>query len=382
MSQQSVTALPPRAIIRSLAGLHAEQDGVLSIYIDLDLSLFPTPRDRQMEIDALIDQARNAFVTDGLSHAEREERKAAIERLDEELGPHELAKHKTRSRAIFVAPSADVFEVLDVGHPVAPTVVVDETPYLRPLANEAGPRTWAVLLVDRRNARLLYGGERRLVEIASFTDNTPSHQKQGGWSAERYQRHSDEAAKEHVEQATRKLFELWEQSPFDALALAAPEGTYQLAIDSLHPYLRERFKGRVNVEIEFPNAEQVLEAAKPVFDDARERALDDLLTVIDETSRERVVFGPPTVFEMLFERRVDTLVVEETFAMPGVRCHQCGWLGVNGESCPFDAIAVEHSPDVVDDAIDLALLQAAHVVVVDRDAQRHPPEPIVALLRY
>jgi hypothetical protein len=382
MSGQQVTARPPREILRKLADLRVEPKGVLSLYVDLDLSLFPTPRDRHMEIDALVGQAASAFVTPDLSHDQRASRSAAIERLRTELDAQELAKNKTRSTAVFVAPDADLFEVLRVGHPVAPSFVVDVSPYLRPLANDAGPRTWAVLLVDRRRARLLYGGEHRLIEVLSFEDDTPSHQKQGGWRAERNQRHADEHADEHIDKAAGRLFGFWEQTQFDALTIAAPDPTYTEVVASLHSYLEERFKGRVTIEIATPNAEQVLEAAMPVFDQARESAVGELLDKLNEASRQRVAFGPRPVFDALFERRIDTLIVEDRFAVPGVRCPECDWLGLEETGCPFDGIEVEQRPDVIDDAVDLALVQAARVVTVDPDAERRAPEPISALLRY
>ncbi len=355
---------------------------VLSIYFDLDPSLFPTLRERDAELGSLLGQAENLFIGRDLPHDERNARRAALEHVGETLRDRELLKDQARAVGIFAAPQADLFEVVPVGYPVAPLVVVDETAYLRPIANEAGPRTWAVLLVDRRRARLLYGAERRLVEVQSFEDNTPSHQKQGGWSAERYQRHSDEAASEHLDNAARALFEFFQRTRFDALAIAAPDPDYDEMVGKLHAYLQERLAGRVHIEIDFPSPQQVLDEAAPLFADARGRAIADLLHTVDEAPRDRVALGAPSVFEALFERRVDAVIVRADYEAPGVRCAECGWLGMDGSSCPHDGIALEHSPDVIDDAIDLALLQAARVVVTDPNGDAQPSEPIAALLRY
>jgi peptide chain release factor subunit 1 len=382
MTDQQLTNRPTRRVVRQLAEVRAEHNGVLSVYADLDPSVFPTPRHRDAEIESLIGQASDAFVQRDLDHDERNARTAAVERVREALRNPDILKDQARAVGIFAAPQANLFEVIPLGHPVPPLVVTDETSYLRPLANEAGPRTWAVLLVDRRRARLLFGGERRLVEIESFEDDTPSHQKQGGWSAERYQRHSDEAAAEHFDNAARALFEFFERTSFDALAIAAPGPDYDEMVGKLHNYLKERLAGRVHVEIDFPSPQQVLEEAAPLFAEAREKAIADLLHTVEEAPRDRVAQGAPSVFDALFERRVDKLIVRGDYEAPGVRCPECGWLGMDGAKCPYDEIDVEQSPDVIDDAVDLALLQAARVIITDPDAEAQPDQPIVALLRY
>jgi peptide chain release factor subunit 1 len=382
MTDQQLTNRPTRRVIRQLAEVHADRNGVLSVYLDLDPSVFPTPRHREAEIESLVDQANDAFLERDLPHQERNARTAVLERVREALQKDDIVKDQARAVGIFAAPAADVFEVVPVGHPVPPLVVVNETAYLRPLANEAGPRTWVVLLVDKRRTRLLYGGERRLIEIDAFEDNTPGHQKQGGWSAEHYQRHADQAASDHLDNAARAAFEFFERALFDALAIAAPDPVYDEMVGKLHPYLRERLAGRVRIEIDFPSPQQVLDEAAPLFAETRERAIAELLDTIEEAPRDRVAQGAPDVFGALFERRVDKLVVRGDYEAPGVRCPECGWLGLEGAKCPMDGRAVEQSGDVIDDAVDMALLQAARVIITDPDAEAQPSQPIVALLRY
>jgi hypothetical protein len=378
-----ITATPPRALMRELAELRVVPRGVLSLYLDLEPSLFPTQKQRQMEIKSLIDEAAVEFTRrDGLSHEEHRTRLEALERLRDRLSARELVKDGTRSVAAFVSPAADVFEVMDLGLPVPPTCVVSDSPYLRPLADEAGPRTWAVLLLDRRRARLLYGGERRLIEVTSFEDDVPSHQKQGGWSAERYQRHSDEHASDHIDRALGALFRFFEQTRFDALAIAGPERAFDEAVGGLHPYLKERFKGRIDIEVSFHSPGEVLATALPLFQRARDRAVDDLLATLSESPREKVAIGTDAVFEMLFERRVEVLITEDRYTLDGVRCPECFWIGSKGSICPNDGVATEERADVIDDCIDLAWQQAARVVRIADGTQEPPPGHIAALLRY
>ena len=381
MGQTKIVA-SPRAILRRLADVRAEHTGVLSVFMDLDPSVYPTAKQRRSEITGLLTEAADRFIDGDVDADERHAREEAIDHVRDVLNDPDIASDGTRSVAVFAAPSEDVFEVLRLPYAIAPAVVVDDSPYLRPLADDAGPRTWVVLLVDRRKARILYGGPRRLIELGSYDDNVPAHQKQGGWSAPGYQRHADEAARDHIQHALGELFAFFERSRFDALAIAAPDPTYDEVVDALQSELRERLRGRVRIEVDFPSPGQVLDELQPLFDEARERAVGELLDRIEEASRDLVTTTPADTLAALNDRRVDTLVIEQEYSVGGVRCPKCSWLALEGERCGLDQAPTERRDDIVDDAVDVALMQAARVVTVPTDADRHPQMPICALLRY
>jgi peptide subunit release factor 1 (eRF1) len=381
--QRNATSAPPRAVLRRLADVHSENAGVLSIYLDLDPSVFPTPSDRQVEIDSIVREAEEAYCTKGLDHDEHRRRTEAIERVRETLNDPNLAKGGTRSVALFVAPDQDLLKLVELDAPTAPAVVVDDSPYLRPVADEAGPRTWGILLANKRHGRVLYGGPRRLAEVASFEENAVrSRPSYGGWSQASYERHHEDAAREQLDTTIEALHEFYKTVRFDALAIAAPDEMYNDVVERLPAELRDIVRGRVRVEIDFPSPGQVLDAARDVFEEARQQALDEILTHLEERSRDLVMTQTEDVLGGLHERRVMTLVVKERAEIEGVRCPQCSWLGLRGESCPYDGTPTDERPDLVDDAIDMALLQAARVVIIAEEAERQPPSDLSALLRF
>jgi peptide subunit release factor 1 (eRF1) len=138
----------------------------------------------------------------------------------------------------------------------------------------------------------------------------------------------------------------------------------------------------VRIEIGFPSASDVVLTAKPVIEEARRKAIDELVTSLEERDRDRVAIGAEDVLQSLFERRVWVLVVDGDLAMLGRTCPTCGWIGLEQFTCPSDSTQTVARDDVVDAAIDLALQQDARVVQVPDDVERRPPAPIAALLRY
>ena len=82
------------------------------------------------------------------------------------------------------------------------------------------------------------------------------------------------------------------------------------------------------------------------------------------------------------ERRVETLLFSEGLSVAGVACPRCGWLGLEGRRCPFDDTPVDRRDNVVEDAIEATVLQAAEPLAVRHhdDLARHGD--IAALLRF
>ena len=86
---------------------------------------------------------------------------------------------------------------------------------------------------------------------------------------------------------------------------------------------------------------------------------------------------------MLHEQRVETLLVEAGFAAPGVRCPTCGWLGGDDAAqCPADASATEPVDDVVEAAVERAVMQAAGIHVLRNRAELASHARIAAVLRF
>jgi peptide subunit release factor 1 (eRF1) len=53
------------------------------------------------------------------------------------------------------------------------------------------------------------------------------------------------------------------------------------------------------------------------------------------------------------------------FEAPGVVCKECGWAGTDAAgSCPIDGGELERRDDVIERALELALMQSAEVLVV------------------
>ena len=72
----------------------------------------------------------------------------------------------------------------------------------------------------------------------------------------------------------------------------------------------------------------------------------------------------------------------ESFHAPGVSCSSCGWLGTEVERCPVDGAAVQHRDDIVEAAVEAAVLQDSEVIFTRHFPDLGPLGSIGAVLRF
>src|SRR5712691_4805592 len=173
--------------LRELAALRPQGHKVLSLYLNLDPSEFPTPRQRSSELQSLLDSVERELRADSLSHQQREELKHDIERIRSYF-EGEFDASGTRGVAVFAASGVDLFEIHRLSRPVRSEVTIDDSPFIEPLTALPGDDGYCVLLVNRQIARILCGDGATMREVVSMVDDVHRWHDQGGWSQARFQR--------------------------------------------------------------------------------------------------------------------------------------------------------------------------------------------------
>jgi peptide chain release factor subunit 1 len=376
---------PDREGIRRLADIRLDRPVVLSLYVDLDPSEFATPRARATVVRSLLDEAeRRIRALDRVSHQDRVDLQRSHERVDLELQDTNL--DGTHGLAVFACDPAELLEVVRLPRSVPRRVAIDRSPVISPLVGLERRERWCVALVNRRDARVFRGSPEGLREVGSVHDDVHGQHDQGGWSQARYQRSVEKEKADHLKHAAEVLFEYFKRRPFERLVVGGP---HEVRVDfegRLHPYLRERVGGRIDVDVETARPDDVLAAAGPLLEeleDGREReALDRLGDGSGPPARAAT--GLDDVLGALNERRVETLLLADGFSAPGTACSTCDWLGPEGlERCPIDDTPLERREDVVEPAVELAVRQSAEVLPLRRhDRELRDRGAVAAVLRF
>jgi peptide subunit release factor 1 (eRF1) len=372
--------------LRELAETRSTSGKVLSVFVNLDPRHFAAPPARATEISSVLDEASRMIRDHGdLTHQERTALEADVERVRDRLR-NGSDTEGARSLAIFASEPAGLFEVLKLPRPVSHPVVIADRPSVEPLARIGAGEPWWLLLVDRRRARLMSGTVDGLVELWRLDSEIHGQHEQGGWSQARYQRSVDKEAEDHLRAVDDEVRRRLQRTTIAGLLLGGPTETTSQLEGILHADVAKCARGRFDVDVWNTNADEVLEAARPVLDELAARRDEELLERIVEglATEGRAVSGLEDVLRAAHERRIDTLAVQDGFRAKGTRCPQCGFLGVSaGAGCPADGRMTEPVDNVVEAAVAASLGQDARVRYLP------PSEPtldahgkIAALLRF
>jgi len=375
-----------RATLRRLADLRVDNGRVLSVYLNLDPAGFATGAARSSAIRSLVDEAdRLARDEDnGLDHDGRKALRSDVDRVREFLSRADLKG--AHGMAVFASEPAGLFETVRLSRPVPNEVAVGRSPFVEPIATMVADDAWALLLANRREARIFVGTAERLVEVGHVSDDVHGKHDQGGMAQARYQRSVDNEAMHHLRGSAEELLRRFKAAPFDHLLLGAPEEAYAALEAELHPYLSERLRGRVELDVENSSVEDVQAAAQPAIEGHQRAHQDKLLARLQEgvAAGRKGAAGLAGVLQALNEQRVESLLVDERFSAAGTECLQCGWLGA-GQSetvCPADGSELEPRPDVIEQVVERALMQDAELAVLRDRPELGPYGGIAAVLRF
>jgi peptide chain release factor subunit 1 len=292
-------------VLRRLSRYDTRGLPVLSVYLDLDTARFALPGSRDGELRALLAQARRDAQAMG-AHID-----ADVARVQQLLRDDRPLVRGAQALAIFSAADAGLLEVVRVRTPIEPMAIVDDAPWIEPLAAVLAPQDLAVAVVGRRVARLFRGGAGALVEFAAFEDEVHGRHAQGGWSQARFQRGIEEQVHAHVRRVAQRLGRAHRRRPFERLVIVASGELWPLVDADLPAELRERVAGVVDADLDHASAERLLQAVAPVLERAERECERELMIRLDEGlgTGGRAAAGLDEVLATLEEHRVATLLV-------------------------------------------------------------------------
>ena len=371
--------------LRDLAGFEAEKGCAISLYLDLDPHVTPTPADAATRLHSLLDEAARG---DGanrreLTHDQKAGLKADFERI-RDFYEREFTRNGARGLAIFLSGLDNIWRPLPLTEAVADGVKVGRRLYLAPLVPLVGRGEGALVVVVGRELGHFYrlrGG--RLHDIADHTEEQPGRHDQGGWSQARFQRHIDTLVHEHLREVADELGRLVRRLGSIQAVVIASEDTRSEFEECLSHEARTAVVGSTTAEAHATPAE-LLELAAPVLEHYRAEKEGEIVERWrEEAGREgRASAGWEATLEAASDARVELLLFQEGVRHGAFRCPSCGRIAVAGGKCPLDGTSMEESADGLDLAVHQVLLHGGRVWAVQHRRDLDPVEGIGALLRY
>jgi peptide chain release factor subunit 1 len=371
--------------LRELATFRADNGCAISMYLDLDPGVSPTPDVVQSRVNALLDEVvRSEMANRGdLTHEQKKGLRDDVARLAAYF-ESDFSREGSRGYAVYCAGLDNVWQPLPLSEGVPDLVKVGRTFYLAPLVPLIGKGDGVLVAFVGRERGDLYrlrGG--RLEELANDFDEQPGRHDQGGWSQARYQRHIEKLVQDHLKDVASTLDRLLRQLRRPRVVLVTSEETRAELEEELSHEVKEATIGWASAEAHATPA-QLQKTVEPLL----ERWRSEQETKAVERWREaagrngRAASGWAQTLEAASDGRVELLLFEDGADHRAWQCPACGRLAAEPGTCPLDGTQMEESRDGLDLAVHQTLAHGGTVWALRRRQDLEPVEGIGAVLRY
>jgi peptide subunit release factor 1 (eRF1) len=369
--------------LRDLAGFRSEAGCAVSLYLDLDPALSPTPAAVDSRVNSLLSDAekRLAARRNELDHEERRGLRRDFARI-RNFFESDFNRDRARGYAVFVC--GDFWHEIALAHPVADRVTIGTAFHVGPLASHVGRGDGAlVAFVGREKGQLfrLRGG--RLEEVSDLTEDQPSRHDQGGWSQANYRRHIEKLVGEHLRDVAAELDREIRRLRTPNVVVVGSEETRAEFLETLAPEVKSAIVGTTEAEAHAGPTE-LLQLVRPLIEEAE--AKDEHAAIErwrEEAGKDgRAASGWAETLDAASDARVEVLLYAEGANTAAHECPQCGRASLEGGSCPLDGTALEPRESGFDLAVQRTLANGGTLLAVRHQVDLGAVGGIAALLRF
>jgi peptide chain release factor subunit 1 len=230
--------------------------------------------------------------------------------------------------ALFACPDVGLREVISVRAPLENRIVVNDRPFLGPLAAAlAEDPPLLVVFVDEESARLIPVLDAGPGEEIQLNSEVPGHHRRGGWAQlalRHYQRHIEERRGRHLEAVAEALGRVVEEHGIERIVIGGTSGSTAALRRALSAPVAARVAGIVSGSRHEPASELVARATELIGRVSTQEvaaAVDGLLT--EAAKGGHAAASLEGVLEAVQRGAVDRLYLLRTFRERGRACTMC-----------------------------------------------------------
>jgi peptide chain release factor subunit 1 len=291
---------------------------------------------------------------------------------------------KQKGLVLFSCAKEEYFEAFRLSVPLKNLLVVDTSPFIRPLARLRDDwESIAVVILDSENARLFAVSSDRVTARKKKGVDLLGKHKKGGMSQMRFQRLRTQAVRIFHQEVLGDLRELLRVESADQIFIAGP-GTAKLQfLDSLPPDIRRRVTEVADLDLNVPEGEirRRFVSLAAVEERRQDRARVEVL--LAEILKDGLVaHGWEEVTKAVRAGKVEVLLVKSGLKLRGWKCERCKDFGLGDRStCPSCERTVSEM-DAMEKTIKEAAQRGAQLEFVAQDPDLEALGGIGAFLRY
>ncbi|TET34357.1 MAG: hypothetical protein E3J72_14450 [Planctomycetota bacterium] len=286
---------------------------------------------------------------------------------------------------IFACWALDYFKAFPIEVDMPDLLIVDSSPYIRPLAElQDEYENFAVVVADNKSARIYLVVSAKAESEERVRGNIKNHVRKGGWSQQRYERRRDKQLHHYAKDIVDRLKELDRSESFRRILMAGSRETLAEIKRVLPAHLARKLVGEKAMNLS--EGEHCIN--REIFDlyfDEERRSEERLWERIrNEYCRKgKATVGAADVLDAAKAGRVSKVVVSRDVRIDGIRCRDCDHLDEGAHAaCSKCGSQSIFKIDLVNEIIELLASSGAEADFVDPIPGLTEVGNIAALLRY
>jgi peptide chain release factor subunit 1 len=302
--------------------------------------------------DSLLHEIRGLGEDRSLGHDARLSVRRDIEQV---AGAIAIAATTPGTLAFFSCSGAGLFEVVRLARAVRDRIIVDATPWIRPMLAVLGDcQRCCAVVVDRGSARAweLYLGQVRDTGLGEQLRAPHSH----GSNERRDSNRAEELEKRHFRQVAEVLEGLQRANRYDLLAVGGRDSELPRFLGLLSDSLRDRVAGTFSVDDDTIAPAAVRAQGEAIVAryelDWQRRSVSEVLAT--EAAGGQAASGLQACLWAGSIAAIADLYVQNGATEPGVVC-ESHWFALRGETCPICGRRTRKTPDVLDELVEAAI---------------------------
>ncbi len=285
--------------------------------------------------------------------------------------------------ALFVSVPMDFFEVQPLPVGMEDSLIVDASPYIRPIAMFLEEyEDFGIILIDHNHARIYLVKAGEIEETDRLYEQIFHHHKKGGWSQMRFQRKRQGELVHFYKEVAEAAEKVFEGEKIRRLIIAGQSDAKKNFI----PYLPKRYQDMIiavlNIETETPDEDVVKDAFPVFFEKEREEEAEIFEELMDRIMKgEGAAYGLRDVLDKTKNGRSETVIINMDFKAPGYKCEKCNIVELHPGKCPICGSPL-HQVDAVEELVEWAKQTDAEVEFVKHNDSLESLGGVGALLRW
>ncbi|MDY6864450.1 MAG: Vms1/Ankzf1 family peptidyl-tRNA hydrolase [Halobacteriota archaeon] len=296
-----------------------------------------------------------------------------------------MAREKDlKGLALFASHKNNFFRAYKLRIPLEDMMVVDTSPYVRPLVRLIDEyESFGLVLLDSHRAEIYVVSSGKIeVEGERVSDIMNKHKK-GGWSQARFQRLREGAIDHFLKGVVEDVEKISSDEEIKRIVIAGSGNAKKTFVDMIPAGIKSNVIDVIDVEFDQAEGRLISKAEKIVFEDEKKRSDGNIEKLREEILKDGLgVHGLKETLDAVENGQVDTLLVRKGLKVRGWICEKCQSVGQGHvKICP-NCESETSEADMIEEIIEFAERKETVIDFVEGNQMLEKLGGIGGLLRY